>query len=73
MVELAGPWPALRVAGAALESVEADGRRQRLALDDDAALAGVIAEVAAVAPLRDLQVLEPDIEEVVRRLYSGRS
>jgi ABC-2 type transport system ATP-binding protein len=74
VVELAEPWPGLRVPGTELEEVEAEGRRQRLALvDDRAALAEVIAHVVSVAPLRDLQVLEPDIEEVVRRLYAGRS
>ena len=72
VVELAEPWPELEIPGTVLEHQEADGRRQRLALADGrAALAEVIARVAAVAPLRDLQVLEPEIEEVVRRLYTG--
>jgi ABC-2 type transport system ATP-binding protein len=74
VVELAEPWPALQIAGTELETVEADGRRQRLALvDGQSALAEVIARVAEASPLRDLQVLEPDIEDVVRRLYAGRS
>jgi len=74
VVELAEPWPALDIPGTTLEQLDADGRRQRLALaDDGAALAEVIARVAAVAPLRDLQVLEPEIEDVVRRLYTGES
>jgi ABC-2 type transport system ATP-binding protein len=74
VVELAEPWTALDVEGTELEQVEADGRRQTLALlDGQSALAEVIARVAEVAPLRDLQVLEPDIEEVVRRLYAGRT
>ena len=74
VVELAEPCPALDIPGTMLEQVDADGRRQRLALADDrAALAEVIAQVAAVAPLRDLQVLEPEIEDVVRRLYTERS
>jgi ABC-2 type transport system ATP-binding protein len=74
VVELAEPSPALDIPGTTLEQVDADGRRQRLALADDrAALAEVIAQVAAVAPLRDLQVLEPEIEDVVRRLYTERS
>jgi ABC-type uncharacterized transport system ATPase subunit len=29
------------------------------------------AQVAAAAQLVDLQVLEPDIEEIVRRIYAG--
>jgi ABC-2 type transport system ATP-binding protein len=72
VVELAEPWPVLEIPGTVLERHEADGRRQCLALaDGQPALAEVIARVAAVAPLRDLQVLEPEIEEVVRRLYTG--
>ncbi len=71
VVELAEPWPALEIEGTSLEHLEADGRRQRLALaDGQAALADVIARVAKVAPLRDLQVLEPEIEDVIRRLYT---
>jgi len=72
VVELAEPWRQLRVPGATLEQTEAEGRRQRFVLEDGQ-LAEVIAAVAAVAPLRDLQVLEPEIEEVIRRLYAGRS
>jgi ABC-2 type transport system ATP-binding protein len=72
VVELAEPWRQLRVPGATLEQTEAEGRRQRFVLEDGQ-LAEVIAAVAAVAPLRDLQVLEPEIEDVIRRLYAGRS
>ena len=70
-MELAEPWPALTIEGAELEQSEADGRRQRFALSDgSASLAQVIGRIAAQAPLRDLQVLEPEIDEVVRRLYT---
>jgi len=31
----------------------------------------VVAAVAARVPLRDLTVTEPDIEDVVRRLYTS--
>jgi ABC-2 type transport system ATP-binding protein len=56
VVELAEPWPVLEIPGTVLERHEADGRRQCLALaDGQPALAEVIARVAAVAPLRDLQ------------------
>ena len=72
VVELSEPWPALDIPGTTLEHLDADGRQQRLALaDGQEALADVIARVAKVAPLRDLRVLEPDIEDVVRRLYTG--
>ncbi len=49
---------------------EAGGLRQRLAVDSDSTtVAAVLTTVAAVAPVRDLAVEEPDIEDVVRRLY----
>jgi ABC-2 type transport system ATP-binding protein len=74
VVELAEPWPDLAIPGTELDATEAGGRRQCLALTGgDSALPQVIAAVAAVAPLRDLRIDEPDIEEVVRRLYAGRS
>jgi ABC-2 type transport system ATP-binding protein len=69
VVELDRPWPPLSTPGATTEAVEADGRRQILALDDQGSLPAVVAAVAAEAPLRDLKVLEPEIEDVVRRLY----
>ncbi|EXG80853.1 ABC transporter ATP-binding protein [Cryptosporangium arvum] len=67
VVELDEPHQPLDVPGATTESVEADGRRQTLALDGP--LPAVVAAVAAAAPLRDLRVLEPAIEEVVTRLF----
>lgn len=49
---------------------EAGGLRQRLAVDSDSTtVAAVLTAVAAVAPVRDLAVEEPDIEDVVRRVY----
>ena len=49
---------------------EAGGLHQRLAVDSDATtVAAVLAAVATVAAVRDLAVEEPDIEDVVRRLY----
>jgi ABC-2 type transport system ATP-binding protein len=49
---------------------EADGLRQRLGFDAEATTAaGVLAEVALRADLRDLSIEEPDIEDVVRRIY----
>ena len=70
VVQLDRPWPRLDVPGARTETVEADGRRQTLALGGESPLPAVVAAVAAAAPLRDLNVLEPDIEDVIRRLYS---
>ncbi|MFI5953474.1 ATP-binding cassette domain-containing protein [Cryptosporangium sp. NPDC051539] len=68
VVELDEPRPALAVPGASTELVEADGRRQTLALDGP--LPAVVAAVAAAAPLRDLRVLEPAIEDVIRKLWT---
>jgi ABC-2 type transport system ATP-binding protein len=47
-----------------------EGPRQWLAFRrDDTTAAAVVAAVAAQAPLRDLALEEPDVEEVVRRIY----
>jgi ABC-2 type transport system ATP-binding protein len=64
---LAGdPW----VPGANVEAVAAEGRRITYALHD--ATAGqVVARLALLGSLRDVSVLEPDIEEVVARLYTS--
>jgi ABC-2 type transport system ATP-binding protein len=52
--------------------VEADGLRQHLAFHPDRTTAAeVVAAVSARVPLRDLTVTEPDIEDVVRRLYQS--
>jgi len=73
VVELDEPRPALAVPGATVARVEAGGRRQELEVDPAVTtVAEVVARVAAAAPLRDLSVVEPDIEEVVLRLYGGQ-
>ncbi|WP_088315468.1 ATP-binding cassette domain-containing protein [Kineosporia sp. R_H_3] len=52
---------------------EAGGLRQRLAVDSDATtVAAVLAAVTDRVAVRDLAVEEPDIEDVVRRLYSAQ-
>ena len=52
---------------------EADGLRQRLAFDADSTTAAqVLQAVTERAEVRDLAVEEPDIEDVVRRIYSSR-
>ncbi|MEH0938050.1 ABC transporter ATP-binding protein [Micromonospora psammae] len=57
--------------GAPLHRVEADGRRLVYALES-AGVAEVVSGLAGLATLRDISVVEPDIEEVVTRLYQGR-
>ncbi|MGW0007477.1 ABC transporter ATP-binding protein [Nocardia grenadensis] len=71
VVDLAVPAPALYgLAGADLVSVEAEGMRQRLAFDAETTTAAqLLAEVSARAEVRDLSIEEPDIEDIVRRLY----
>jgi ABC-2 type transport system ATP-binding protein len=56
--------------GAAVTSVAADGHRVTFRLDAVSAGAAVAALVAA-APVRDLSLVEPDIEDVVARLYTS--
>ncbi len=69
VVDLDAPWPDdLTVPGATIAAIEADGRRVTLALDGGSA-GEVVARLAGVVPLRDLAVVEPEIEDVVARLY----
>ncbi|WP_459549633.1 ABC transporter ATP-binding protein [Nocardia sp. X0981] len=71
VVDLAGPAPELNgLSDAELVSYEAEGMRQRLAFDSEATTAAqLLAEVSARAAVRDLSIEEPDIEDIVRRLY----
>ena len=54
--------------GASLHRVEADGHRLVFALES-APAGAVVAGLASLATLRDISIVEPDIEEVVARLY----
>ena len=70
VVDLDGPAaPLAGVPGTALLGVEAAGSRQRLELTEGTSVAQVLAAVGARAAVRDLSVEEPDVEDVVRRLY----
>jgi len=60
----------LDLPGVTVESVEADGRRLTYSLEATTAGA-VITRLATIASLRDLSVVEPDIEEVIARLYTS--
>jgi ABC-2 type transport system ATP-binding protein len=73
VVDLAEPGPPLAgIPGTTLRAVEADGLRQHLAFrPEETTAAAVVAAVSARAELRDLAITEPDIEDVVRRLYRG--
>jgi len=68
VVDLAEPRPPIEVAHATVDKV--DGPRQWLRFRRDATTAAtLIAEVAALYPLRDLTLEEPAIEDIVRRIY----
>ncbi|TME63954.1 MAG: ATP-binding cassette domain-containing protein [Chloroflexi bacterium] len=68
VVDLEETAPPLRLAGARVVRVE--GPRQWIAFDGDrTSAAELTGAVAAQAPLRDLTVEEPEIEDVVRRIY----
>ena len=71
VVDLVEPGPPLDdLPGTTLRTVEADGLRQHLSFrSEDTTAAEVVAAVSARVALRDLTVTEPDIEDVVRRLY----
>ena len=65
IVDLEEPMPPLEIEGARVEKV--DGPRQWLRFRGSAA--DLTARVAGAARLVDLQIAEPDIEEIVRRIY----
>jgi ABC-2 type transport system ATP-binding protein len=68
VVDLEEPRPPLELDGARVVRVE--GARQWLAFRRDATSAArLTAALAAQAPVRDLELHEPDIEYVVRRIY----
>jgi ABC-2 type transport system ATP-binding protein len=72
VVDLEESGPPLTVDGA--EVVKVEGPRQWLRFRrDDVTAAELVTRVAAAARLVDLTVEEPDIEEVVRRIYSEPS
>jgi ABC-2 type transport system ATP-binding protein len=68
VVDLAAPGPPIAVPDA--EVVKVDGPRQWLRFRrQDTTAAALIACVAASYELRDLTVEEPEIEDIVRRIY----
>jgi ABC-2 type transport system ATP-binding protein len=70
VVDLEEQAPPLEIPGARV--VRVDGPRQWLRFRrDEASAAQLTAAVAQRAPLVDLAIEEPDIEEVVRRIYTS--
>lgn len=74
VVDLAAPTPDLTGIPATRHlSSEGNGLRQRLAFDAEATTAArAFAAVADQAEILDFTVEEPDIEDVVRRIYAAR-
>ncbi|MFF2791553.1 ATP-binding cassette domain-containing protein [Streptomyces sp. NPDC058049] len=70
VVDLERELAPISVAGARVVKVE--GPRQWLAFPAGASAAPLVAAVAADYPLVDLSVREPDIEDVIARMYAGR-
>ncbi|MFD7557174.1 MULTISPECIES: ATP-binding cassette domain-containing protein [unclassified Streptomyces] len=70
VVDLEREFAPIEVAGARVVKVE--GPRQWLAFPAGASAAPLVAAVAAEYPLVDLSVREPDIEDVIARMYAGR-
>jgi ABC-2 type transport system ATP-binding protein len=70
VVDLEAPGPALEIAGAEVTRVE--GPRQWLRFHRDShTAASLLARVSAQAPVRDITVEEPAIDDIVRRIYAG--
>lgn len=69
VVDLEEPRAPLPVEGARV--IKVDGPRQWIAFERERiSAAKLTADVAALAPLRDLTIEEPNIEDVVRRIYA---
>ncbi len=71
VVDLEEPAPPLELPGARVERVEGPRQWLRFRRDETSASA-LTALVAERARLVDLSIEEPDIEEIVRRIYQGR-
>ncbi|NDL58108.1 ABC transporter ATP-binding protein [Phytoactinopolyspora mesophila] len=71
MLDLVDPAPPLEgIAGTRVVAVEAGGLRQRLSFVPGTTTAAAVLKAAAErTEVRDLSIEEPDIEDVVRRLY----
>ncbi|HEU5160172.1 MAG TPA: ATP-binding cassette domain-containing protein [Streptosporangiaceae bacterium] len=67
VVDLERPGPPVEVPG--VRFVRADGPRQWLAIGSGVNAATVVADVAARYEVADISLREPDIEDVVARLY----
>ncbi|WP_300643348.1 ATP-binding cassette domain-containing protein [Nocardioides sp.] len=75
-VDLAEPVPATALAlpdGASHVGEQGHGLRHRIGFDSErATAAAVLAAVSTAAEVLDLSIEEPDVEDVVRRVYASR-
>ncbi|ONK09216.1 ATP-binding cassette domain-containing protein [Streptomyces sp. MP131-18] len=72
VVDLERELPPIEVAGA--RTVRVEGPRQWLAFPASASAAPLVARIAESCPLVDLSIREPDIEDVIARMYElGRT
>jgi ABC-2 type transport system ATP-binding protein len=72
IVDLAAPVPALELpAAASTTAVEADGIRHRIAFSGaELTVPALLTAIGTQAEVRDLEVAEPAIEDLVRRIYA---
>ncbi|MEV0650941.1 ATP-binding cassette domain-containing protein [Phytomonospora sp. NPDC050363] len=72
VVDLEDPWTGeLSVGGAVGELDAEDPRRVSFALTNGTSTAGeLVARLASTVALRDVSIVEPDIEDVIARLYA---
>jgi ABC-2 type transport system ATP-binding protein len=69
VVDLADAAAPIELAGAA--TIRVAGPRQWLSFPAEASAAPLIAEISARYRVADLSILEPNIEDVITRIYSG--
>ena len=68
VVDLVEPAPPLDVPNA--QTLRVEGPRQWLAFPAEASAAPLVATIAASHEVADLSILEPNIEDVIKRIYS---
>jgi ABC-2 type transport system ATP-binding protein len=69
-VDLEAPGPALEIDGATVTRI--DGPRQWLRFHRDShTAASLLSQVTAQAPVRDITVEEPAIDDIIRHIYSS--
>jgi ABC-2 type transport system ATP-binding protein len=72
VVDLEAPGPAVEIDGVSVTKI--DGPRQWLRFHRDRhTAASLLAQVTSQAPVRDLTIEEPAIDDIVRRIYASSS